>query len=303
MALHRSSGRARLGLSLALFTALVWGSLPIALKVLIDGLDAVTLTWSRFLIAGLLLLALGTGRQRPAGWRGGWVPLLLAATLGMCGNYAFYVLGLAFTTPTTAQLVIQLAPIFLMVGSLVIYGESFARRQWLGFAVLLAGLGGYFHDRVGEMVGQLHGLGGGLLLILAAALSWTIYALTQKQLLTQLRPTFVLMVIYLGGALLLWPLATPSSLPGQAPWRLALLGGTALATLISYRTFAGALAHLEGSRVSLVISLTPVVTLAASAAANPFWPALIHPEILDGVRLTGAAMVVGGSMLTAIGRR
>ncbi|MFH1568875.1 MAG: DMT family transporter [Gemmatimonadota bacterium] len=305
MNLHRSSGRAGLGLGLALLTALVWGSLPVALKILIRHLDPLTVTWARFLVAGLLLLVSGAGRLRPGTWRVGWlwVVLLLAATVGMCGNYAFYVLGLAHTTPTTAQLVIQLSPLFLMAGSLVIFGERFGPRQWLGFAVLLAGLGAYFSDRIGELLAGWEGLGGGVLLIFAAALSWAVYALSQKQLLSRFHPTFVLLVIYLGGALLLWPLARPAGLLEQPPARLALLAATALVTLISYRSFAGALEHLEGSRVSLVISLTPLVTMVATAATAPLWPEHIQADPRRWVSLLGALLVVGGSMLTALGRR
>ena len=51
MTLHRSSGRWRLGLGLTLATALFWATLPIALKVCLEALDPITLTWFRFVVA------------------------------------------------------------------------------------------------------------------------------------------------------------------------------------------------------------------------------------------------------------
>ncbi|MFX8262295.1 EamA family transporter, partial [Acinetobacter baumannii] len=51
--LHRASGRWRLGLSLTLLTALCWATLPIALKITLEQLDPITLTWFRFAVAAL----------------------------------------------------------------------------------------------------------------------------------------------------------------------------------------------------------------------------------------------------------
>jgi len=53
--MHPVTGNWRLGLVLSLITALMWGMLPIALKLLLPVMDAVTITWYRFVAAGLLL--------------------------------------------------------------------------------------------------------------------------------------------------------------------------------------------------------------------------------------------------------
>ena len=305
MNLHRSSGRWRLGLALALFTSLIWGGLPIGLKILLNSLDPYTITWSRFLAAGLILAVAGGLKQRPTSWRigRGYLLLLFIAVLGMCGNYLLYMLGLGFISPSTAQLVIQLAPIFLMVGSLLFFKERFAPLQWLGFAVLFVGMLLYFNDRLGELLFGLRELTTGVLFILAAAVSWAASALSQKQLLGSLHPNFILLLLYLIGALPLWPLATPSRLLDQSISQLLLLLATALATLLSYRSFAGALQHMEGSRVSIVISLTPLITLAGMTMVAPFFPNLIIPDTLNPLSLLGALLVVTGSIVTALARK
>jgi drug/metabolite transporter (DMT)-like permease len=101
----------------------------------------------------------------------------------------------------------------------------------------------------------------------------------------------------------LWPLATPSRLLDQSISQLLLLLATALATLLSYRSFAGALQHMEGSRVSIVISLTPLITLAGMTMVAPFFPNLIIPDTLNPLSLLGALLVVTGSIVTALARK
>ena len=55
MALHQASGRWRLGLAMALLTALSWATLPVALKITLEQLDPYTLTWFRFLVAAVAM--------------------------------------------------------------------------------------------------------------------------------------------------------------------------------------------------------------------------------------------------------
>ena len=45
----------KLGLALTLTTAACWGVLPIALKLALQGMDPVTITWYRFTVAALVL--------------------------------------------------------------------------------------------------------------------------------------------------------------------------------------------------------------------------------------------------------
>ena len=47
----KSTGNWKLGFLLAMTTALMWGLLPIAMKVLLKSMDPFTLTWYRFAAA------------------------------------------------------------------------------------------------------------------------------------------------------------------------------------------------------------------------------------------------------------
>jgi hypothetical protein len=71
MTLRTTTGRVRLGATLAATTMLVWGVLPLALKVVLRSLDSPTIIWFRMgvsawtiggaatVVGGSLLVALG----------------------------------------------------------------------------------------------------------------------------------------------------------------------------------------------------------------------------------------------------
>ncbi|MCY1268546.1 DMT family transporter [Pseudomonas jinjuensis] len=301
--MHVSSGRWQFGLFLALVTAVLWGILPIKLKEVLKVMDPVTVTWFRLVVSGgLLLIYLAFTRQlprfRPLGRSGGL--LVVLAVGGLTGNYVFYLIGLRMLSPGTTQLVIQIAPILLLLGSLFVFKESFSIGQALGLAVLFCGFGLFFNQRLAELFGSLGDYTVGVLIVVLAAFVWTFYGLAQKQLLTQWSSVQVMMVIYLGCAALLTPWAHPAEVFDLNPLQFWLLLACCLNTLVAYGAFAEALAHWEASRVSATLSITPLVTFISVAVAASLWPDHVHPESLNGLAYIGALLVVGGSALIAL---
>lgn len=303
MELHRPSGSAVLGLALGVFTAWIWGTLPLALKILLRHVDVVTLTWVRFLTAGLLLLPLALpGALRGASrLRGLPLALLILTVAGLTGNHLAFQKGLEFISPGTAQIVIQLAPVFMLLGGMVCFGERFRPLQWLGVALLFAGLGLFFSPRFDQLLADVDGQGTGVLLIAAAALTWGLYMLGQKQLLLYLRSDAVLLCVYLIGAAALTPAATPAAALALEGPMFALLLSTGVMAVLSYAGFAAALARVEASRVGMLIALTPLFVVANVQLLSTLRPDLLEPEGLGPAGLLGAAVVVLGSMLSVLG--
>ncbi|MGB5102319.1 MAG: DMT family transporter [Steroidobacteraceae bacterium] len=303
--MHASSGRWRLGLALALTTALCWGLLPIALKIVLADMDAWTITWYRFATSGIALGAYLAWRRRlplPVPLtRRGWT-LYAVALAGLLANYVLYLVSLELTSPTVAQVLIQLAPMFLLFGGLVVFRERFARLQWAGFAILVAGMLAFFHDRLAEVFALGTELGLGVVVMIAAAVTWAIYGLAQKQLLTQLASEQVLLLLYLGATPLLLPpahLAQVLALDATQLWMLAFCCAN---TVVAYGCFAEALEHWEVSRVSAVVTLAPLVTLVAMQGASLAWPEAVPAEGLSALSILGALLVVAGAMLAALGK-
>jgi drug/metabolite transporter (DMT)-like permease len=306
MNLHQTTGRWKLGLALALCSAFMWGLLPIALKGVLDGLDAYTTAWFRFFGSGVLVGAFVIYKKNlpsPTLLRGPVLLLLSFCVVGLCGNYLFFNLGLDHVSPSTAAVVIQMAPIFMLLGSLILFKESFNLRQWLGFGVLLFGLGLFFNQRLGELLSSLGDYTVGVMMIVAAGAVWSIYALAQKQLLRTLPSGTIMLLIYVACSVLLLPLAHVSNIATLPPATLLLLIFCALNTIAAYGCFAEALDHWQASRVSAILATTPLITVFCMKLCNAFFPNFIVQEHLNTASIIGAVLVVCGSVLCALGRQ
>ena len=308
--LHRPSSRWQLGLALSLVTMMLWGGLPIILKILLTTLGPATLTWFRFLVAGVFwLLLLGARRRLPRLTTLGpkALALLGVATLGLAANYYFFQVGLRVAHVGAAQLLIQLSQVALLVGSVVLFKEALSRPQALGLLLIVTGLGAYFWPRWapnGDTLAALDGSSGfvGLGFVLVAALSWAAYALAQKQLLTHLPSTSIMLVVYLGSALAMTPAVQIEQIGALDGARLWLLVFAAANTVIGYGAFAEALAHWEATRVGAVLAASPIMTLVFTALGHALWPAYVPADDLPTLSYLGAGLVVVGSMLTALAR-
>lgn len=305
MPLHQTSGHWRLGLTLSLVTVFLWGILPLALTITLQVLDVYTLTWFRFLMAfGLLVLYLAARQQLPSleQLRSASLKLLAIATVFLGLNYLLYLQGLAQTSPTNAQVLIQLAPVLLGLGALAVFKERYSLRQWSGLGILVLGFTLFFHEQLKTVLTSLDSYLVGNGLIILAAATWAIYALAQKQLLDKLSSSAIMLVIYGGCAFLFSPLATPQPILTLSPLHWGLLLFCGLNTLVAYGAFAEALEHWDASRVSAVLALTPLVTITSVWLASHFVPTLIAPERWTGLGLLGAILVVCGSMTIALGK-
>ena len=305
MQLHQTSGRWRLGLALSLLTVFLWGILPIALAVTLQVLDVYTVTWFRFLMAfGLLALYLASRKQLPnfQQLRSASLGMLAIATVGLGLNYLLYLQGLVQTSPTNAQVIIQLAPIFMGLGALAVFKERYNLPQCVGLGILCLGLMLFFKEQLKTLLTAqaTYLLGNGILVVASSA--WAIYALIQKQLLQKLPSSSIMLVIYGGCTLLFTPLAAPQRLVSLSPLHLSMLLFCGLNTLIAYGAFAEALEHWEASRVSAVLATTPLVTLLSVTAVAWLTPSLIAPEHLTVLGVLGAVFVVVGSIAIAIGK-
>lgn len=295
----------QIGFGFSLFTALLFSLLPIALKGLLGGMDPFTITWYRFFFATLFLLgviALQQGLPSLGKLRDAGLGLLLLASLCLCGNYLLYLLALDHLSPSSAQVLIQIAPVLLLLGSLFIYGESFTRLQWSGLAGVLAGLLLFFHNRLDELLGTMGDYTWGVLLMLAAAVVWAVYGLAQKRLLASLSAQSIILCIYATGALLFLPLAKPAQIEGLSGAQWAMLLFSVAGTSVSYVAFAEAMNRWQASRVSAVLALVPILTIVFAGAGALLLPSLVQAESLSALSIGGALLVVGGSMISALGR-
>ncbi|MBD2665420.1 hypothetical protein B6N60_04448 [Richelia sinica FACHB-800] len=303
--IHQTSGRWRLGLGLSLVTVFLWGILPLALAVTLQVLDVYTVIWFRF-FGSFLLLAIylavqnklpNLGQLSSTSWQ-----LLVIATIFLAANYFLFMQGLALTTPANAEVIIQLAPVLLSFGGLVLFRERYTQWQWLGVGVLTLGFVLFFHAQLANLITapDKYLLGSGLLVLGAGA--WAIYALAQKQLLQYLSSEGIMLIIYGGCTLLFTPLAQFKTLLNLDILHSSMLIFCSLNTLIAYGAFAESLEHWQASRVSAVLAIAPIITLIAGWLTSAIVPGLIAPENITFIGIIGAILVVIGSVNIALAK-
>lgn len=297
---HVTSGRWGLGLLLSLFTIFVWGGLPIVLKIMLISLDAFTMTWYRFVVAAVLM-ALIVHRQGHfrlvRQLKGGYALVFLASVLGFSCAYVFYPQSLQYISPSAAQVINQISLLFLLLGAMLIFHERMTLIQMMGLLLLTSGIVLFFNEDLGELASGDSAMIPGILWVTAAALALSTYTLTQKQLLQVLPTSVILFLIYLIGSFLILPFVQFESLLAQDAGQMILLNVSAVISLVAFVTLVESLKHLEVFRVSMVLAAVPLVTVVDMMILAPVLPGLLQPEHLNLLSISGAVLVVTGSIL------
>lgn len=292
------------GFMLVMTTVFFWATLSIVMKVALRSLDPMTLTWARFFSASVLMLAYLAGRGQLGVFRlvsGKYWALLLLAAVMLSFNFIGYIKGVAYATPTHAQLLIQLAPILMTLGGIWVFKEPFARGQWLGLLLLVGGLGIYFWVRTqSEMQAMTHdSMMLGTWWLIFGAVTWAVYALIQKMMLARLTSPQILLVMYVVSSVCLVPWADFSAFAALSFSAWLAVAYCCINTLAAYGAFAEALNHWPASRVGALIATTPVFTLLLSELLSGIWPQWVVSEDLSVLAMIGLAVTVVGASLTS----
>jgi len=289
------------GLVLSLITVLFWSTLPISLKISLEVADAMTLTWFRFLVAALITWLLLMGRNKLSVYRQlnryQWLWLSLAALM-LVGNYVFYLIGLAMTSPANAQVFIQLAPLLMTLGGVLIFKESFNRQQKLGVGSIIIGLGLFFRDQIQQIISSDYTLG--IWVMFTAALTWAIYALIQKKLAQVMSSQSILFFIYCFATIGLFFFIRFEQTAPVTTTQWVAIAYACINTVVAYGAFAEAMNHWNASRVGMVLALTPVTTLLFINAFAWLFPRLLDPEQIHWLGYLGMIFIVTGSMLASL---
>jgi drug/metabolite transporter (DMT)-like permease len=305
MSLHHSSGNWRLGLGLSLVTVFMWGVLPVGLAVVLQALDSYTIVWFRFTFAFVVLgIYLAGKRQLPPIVKLQATPiwLLAIAILGLASNYLFFTIGLQETSPSNAEVIIQIAPILMGLGGLFIFKERYRLTQWIGLGVLTSGFALFFNEQMEVLshASEKYLIGSGIVVV--GAITWTAYGLAQKQLLQTLSSAQVMWVIYGACTLLFAPFMKPQLFLAMNALHWGMLLFCAFNTLIAYGAFAESLQHWEASKITAILALVPLVTLIAMYLVTRLVPNLVTPEQITQLGIFGAILVVVGSVSIALGK-
>jgi drug/metabolite transporter (DMT)-like permease len=287
---------------LSVITVVLWGSLPLALKAVAGRMSPVTLTWYRYAVSLAILTPIVWRRRllpNPARMPRGTLVLFGVSLAGFVGNNLVYLWGLTKVSPSSAQVVIQLAPLLTMVGAVFLFKEHFSNLQWWGVVLLVSGMIAFFHRHLGTLLRAEGPQAPGVGMIIVAAAMWAGYAMAQKVLLRQFPSMAIMWMNYAGGLILLGPAAAPAEIHLLSGALLFLLLYCCVNGLVGYGTYAEAMSQWEASRVSAVVANAPLFTIVFTAVASAFFPEVFQPDHLTWISVAGALAVVMGSVLAA----
>ncbi|MEE6076588.1 DMT family transporter [Avibacterium paragallinarum] len=294
-----------LGFTFALITAMAWGSLPIALKQVLNVMTPQTIVWYRFIVASsALLLFLGLSKKLPklSQLNRYYVGLLVFGIIGLSGNFSLFNTSLQFIEPSVAQIFIHLSSFAMLICGVIVFKERLGLHQKIGLVILIIGLGLFFNDKLSQFT-QLNGYLIGVLLSVCAALIWVAYGLAQKLMLRQFTAQQVLLMFYFGCAMVFTPFAQVSQVQGLSGLTLACFIYCCLNTLIGYGAYAEALNRWEVAKVSVVVTLVPLFTIVFSHLLHAIDPQDFSAPDLNNLSYIGAFVVVLGAMFSAIGHK
>ncbi len=286
------------GLMYAVFTASLWGFLAIALKVALSGLSPIQVVWFRFTTAFLVLLV-WTVIFRPEDLKIFRRPpvILVLAALFLGVNYLGFISGVKYTSPSIAQVFIQIGPVGFAVSGILIFKESVNWKHFTGFALVITGLGLFYSEQITGVHATDAGFTRGIFLILGGGLAWSVFATFQKRLVVKYPTNQLNLFIYGLCGLIMLPFVHPADFAGLNGGDFLLLFFLGLNTVLAYGSLALAIKYTEANRVSVILTLNPVITFITMyflATADVSW---IAHESFTGLALIGALTALGGAIL------
>lgn len=261
-------------------------------------MPAVNIVWFRFLFAfsSLFIYYLLTQPKKLAILK---KPPLLAiiAALGLSFNYIGFTTGLDYTSPNTAQVVIQIGPILLGIIGFVIYKERVNQMQMIGFLIAFIGLSIFYINQIEGMLEDKANLfNQGFFWVAGAAIGWTLYAALQKHLVKFHDTQLLNLVIFALPTLLFLPFVDFSLFVplNFNQWLLMLFLG--LNTIIAYGFLALAFKYTQVNKVSVIISLNPILTFLATTALFYLDVNWIETSLMGYKTFAGAVLVIFGAV-------
>lgn len=283
------------GLLLISITAVLWGILAIVLKYALQRFSGNTIIWFRFTFSFVFLSGYYIV-HRPRFFEILTKPPILGilAGLAMAGNYLGFTSGVALTSPSNAQILIQISPLIVAAVGVIYFKERLTLLQKSGFGIAASGFVLFYWDQLHHLMISSQQYTRGNLWIIFAAVTWACFAVCQKLLVRIWTPQQTNLLIYLVAALVFFPLAAFHEFQGMAfsDWlTLTFLGAN---TLIAYGTLGEALKLLPANQVSAIIVLNPLITLMVVGVLSVQQLPWLSSESTTVIGYAGALLLLAG---------
>jgi drug/metabolite transporter (DMT)-like permease len=267
----------------------IWGATYVVTKVALPDLGPFTILWLRLVLATTVLL--------PFAWRQGYRPglsvkkeFVLFGLTGMVLHLGFEILGLRFTSASSAVLIIATAPVVTVAFSIAFLKEKVTFPQALGIGLSIVGVIVITGARPADGY-PLSWLGN--LLVFAGVVTWGVFTVQGKRMSLD-HPWLVSTTAATGAAIVL---STPlllaelglEGLPHVTPSGIAAVIYLGIfGQAIAYGLWNFALQHVDGSVAGAYVNLVPVIGVVLAIAVG---------ETLTPIQLLGGITVAAGVWL------
>ena len=268
----------------------IWGATYVVTKVALPDIGAFTIL--------LLRLVLGTAALLPFAWRAGYrlrmslqPNFILFGVTGMVLHLGFEIIGLRFTSASSAALIIATAPVVTLGFAIAFLKEKVETRQLLGIALSIAGVvlitgakapNGYHLAWLGN------------LLVFGGVVMWAVFTVQGRRIGTDHAWQVSTTAASAAAIVITIPLAAGEiAIEGMPHFTtggvLAVLYLGVFAQAMAYGLWNLALQHVGGAVAGAYVNLVPVIGVVLALALG---------ESLSTMQLVGGATVALGVWLT-----
>ena len=242
---------------------LIWGINYVVSKMVVKVfIDPVPLTMYRVLVAAVLLWLVSIFYPSEKVDRRDLIRLFLAALFGVTLNQSLFINGIAKTTPIDAAIIVTLGPILVLLLSSLLLHDKITASKVVGIAIggfgaiSLVTYSGAVSFGTGHLLGNI--------MILCSAISYALYLVTVKPLMSKYTSLTVIKWVFLFGMLQMLPIGLKPMLeynllgqPAHAIINIAFI--VVGATFLAYLFISYALTHVKATTVSIFSYTQPVI--------------------------------------------
>ena len=265
-------------IGLAVLSTVFFAMGDVAAKVLTDTLDAIEVTWLRYLVFCLVVAPTVFVMRGPRAMYTTRLRLQIIRALAVAGSAVLFILGLGYLPVAEATAINFISPIFITALSIPLLGERVGIRRWAAAAVGFLGV--MLVVQPGGSAFQVAAL-----LPIGAALAWAAAAIATRRMSSE-RPEATL-----AWSAIIGLLALTAFVPFH--WRTPTPGELGLAVLM------GACSTMGHWLIILAYRKAAVSTIAPFSYVQLLFAGLLGFAVFGTV--PGAMTLVGGMVIAASG--
>lgn len=292
-----------------LITTVLFSSMEAVLKLIAGDFNPIQITFTRFLVAGVILLPMAAKTLRQRGLKLEKADYIEMAGLGFLGilfSMTFYQLSILYIDASVVAVLFSCNPIFVTVFAILLIGEEAKLNKFIALAVDLVGIVFIIQPW------NLHLNILGVIFILVSAAAFALYGVLGKKQCAKLGGIVVTCGGFLFGSVEMMILAALSHIPAVASAlssgvlnnfaAIPFVSGYAVDNLlvvlyvcicctgIGYTCYFLAMERVSAQTVSMVFFFKPVLA--------PIMAAVILGEAIHSNMVIGICLILAGSLVS-----